>query len=64
MENKQSNEIKIKIKNLQNSIVQRAIIKDNYILNDAMNFLVIFSLDKSAFFTHCDMTSAFAQQPS
>lgn len=39
MENKQSNEIKIKIKNLQNSIVQRAIIKDNYILNDAMNYI-------------------------
>ena len=31
--------MKIKIKNLQNSIIQRALIKDAYILNDAMNYI-------------------------
>lgn len=39
MENNNYNQIKIKIKNLQNSIVQRAIIRDNYIVNDAMNYI-------------------------
>ena len=36
---KDNNEIKIKIKNLQNSIIQRAIIRDAYILNDAKNYI-------------------------
>ena len=31
--------MKSKIKNLQNVIIQRAIIKDAYILNDAMNYI-------------------------
>lgn len=32
-------QIRAKIKNLQNSIIQRAIIKDGYILNEAINFI-------------------------
>jgi len=39
MENNDYNQVKGKIKNLQSSIVQRAIIKDSYILNDAMNYI-------------------------
>ena len=39
MENKNYNQIKSKITNLQNSIVQRAIIKDEKILNDAKNYI-------------------------
>ena len=39
MENSSYNEIKSKIKNLQNAIIQRSIIKDTYILNDAMNYI-------------------------
>ena len=35
------NQIKGKIKNLQNSIIQRAIIKDGYILKDANNYINI-----------------------
>ena len=39
MENKDYNQFKEKIKNLQRSIVQRAIIKEAYILNDAKNYI-------------------------
>jgi len=39
MKNSDSNQIKVKIKNIQNSIIQRAIIRDAYILNDAKNYI-------------------------
>ena len=39
MKNKDYNEIKVKIKNLQNSIIQRAIIGDANILNDAKKYI-------------------------
>ena len=39
MENNDYNQLKEKIKNLQRSIVQRAIIKDKYIVNDAKNYI-------------------------
>ena len=39
MEKNNDNQFKEKIKNLQSSIVQRAIIKDAYILNDAKNYI-------------------------
>lgn len=39
MKNCDYEQIKLKIKNLQNSIIQRAIIKDGYILNDAINYI-------------------------
>ena len=35
MKNNDDRQTKVKIKNLQNAIVQRAIIQDAYILNDA-----------------------------
>jgi len=41
MENIDYNQIKGKIKNLQSAIIQRAIIKDAYILNDAKNYVDI-----------------------
>ena len=39
MKNSDDNQTKIKIRNLQNSIVQRAIIREAYILNDAKNYV-------------------------
>ena len=39
MENNDYNQVREKIKNLQRSIVQRAIIKDSYILIDAKNYI-------------------------
>ena len=39
MENNAYNQFKEKIKNLQRAIVQRAIIKDGYIVNDAKNYI-------------------------
>ena len=39
MKNIDDNQTKTKIKNLQNSIVQRAIIREAYILNDAKNYI-------------------------
>jgi len=39
MENNEYNMVREKIKNLQRSIVQRAIIKEAYILNDAKNYI-------------------------
>lgn len=39
MKNNDNNELKDKIQNLQNSIIQRAIIQDGYILNDAQNYI-------------------------
>ena len=41
MENIEYNQIKGKIKNLQSAIIQRSIIKDAYILNDAKNYVDI-----------------------
>ena len=39
MKNNDDIQTKVKIKNLQNAIVQRAIIQDAYILNDAKNYI-------------------------
>ena len=39
MENIDNNQVREKVKNLQRSIVQRAIIRDAYILNDAKNYI-------------------------
>ena len=47
MKNNDYNQIKDKIKNLQNAIIQRAIIRDGYILNDAKNYIDL--IYKSAF---------------
>jgi len=39
MKNNDYNQVKVKVRNLQNSIIQRAIIEDAYILNDAKNYI-------------------------
>ena len=39
MKNNDYSQVKVKVKNLQNSIIQRAIIQDPYILNDAKNYI-------------------------
>ena len=39
MKNNDYNQVKVKVRNLQNSIIQRAIIQDAYILSDAKNYI-------------------------